>query len=135
MAYLGAIGTAKIIDCPKILDVWAASNADAVPKMSPGHRTIKRHLSYWLVNYFEDMAGYISGTVSEEGTPVDKAMVQLFHKRTGICLARTWSAADGSFQFNHLPAADTGQYFVVAHDVPGGTNYKAVIVDQLTPYA
>jgi len=91
--------------------------------------------AWWLssdVMPLQDMTGFISGTVMEEGTAVGNSLVQLFHKDTGVCLGRTFSASDGSFMFDNLSADEVGAYFVVAHDVPGGTNYKAVILDQLT---
>lgn len=136
MAYLGSIGIAKVIDCPYILDVWAATHAAAVVTDKPILRVCKKALAYWLPNPIGiDSSGYISGTVTEAGTPIANSMVQVFNKQTGLCLGRTYSASDGTFRFDDLPSSDSAQYFVVAHDVPGGTNYKAVIVDQLTPHA
>lgn len=135
MAALGAIGfTRGKLDIKRVLDVWAATHAAHGSTLVDCQRVI-RPLPWWAEYgsmLSHNMTGYLSGTVMEEGYPVANSMVQLFHKGTGLCLAKTRSASDGTFRFDNLSADESAAYFVVAHDVPGGTNYKAVIMDQLT---
>lgn len=80
-------------------------------------------------------AGLITGSVKEKAaqasTP-NRALVrrvQLFSAQTNLLVAETWSAADGSYRFDHL---DPDQHFtVVAHDHEH--HYRAVIADRLQP--
>lgn len=80
-------------------------------------------------------AGLIIGSVKEKAAQsgtLNRALVrrvQLFSAQTNLLVAETWSAADGSYRFDHL---DPDQRFtVVAHDHE--RHYRAVIADRLQP--
>lgn len=79
------------------------------------------------------MAGYFSGTVTENGSAVSFARVFVFHRKTGICTTATWTDASGNFAATGLDDLDSLNYFVVALDPDGGTQYNAIIFDRLTP--
>lgn len=69
--------------------------------------------------------GTISGTVSENGTPV-QTTVRVYLRSTGVLIEETTSAADGSFSFM---LDDSNEYYVIALDTP----YNALIFDKVVP--
>jgi hypothetical protein len=78
--------------------------------------------------------GRIAGTVKEAGSPFDLAVVRrvrLHRKVNGMLIREQWSAADGTYAFNHI--VRTQLYYVVSFDHLG--NYNAVIKDGVTPEA
>jgi hypothetical protein len=84
----------------------------------PGHRNI----------HAGSGAGRVSGTTTINNVPGAR-VVRLFHKKTAVLVAQTWSAPDGAYSFTGLdPSAE---YFAVAHDHL--RTYNAVVQDMLTP--
>lgn len=72
----------------------------------------------------------ITGTVTELGA-AGAYRVRLFDRPTALCLRETWSAADGSYAFNHIAYQPNG-YFAVAFDY-GASPLNAAIADLITP--
>ena len=58
-------------------------------------------------------AGYIAGTVSVAGLPAARHVV-LRHRRSGIAVQTTFSAADGTYRFDNLDPAH--EYDVIVQD-------------------
>jgi hypothetical protein len=80
------------------------------------------------------MAGAIIGKVSENGGgAVSGAVVRLYLRSTGALLASTTTNSVGYYWFTALDHTDTANFFVVAFDPAGGTQYNAEILDLLTP--
>jgi len=75
--------------------------------------------------------GHISGTVLVKGTPDAPTVrnVRLHRQLDGVAVAERFSAADGTYSFDHIDA--TLRYHVVAFDYEH--NFRAVIADNLTP--
>lgn len=74
----------------------------------------------------------ISGTVTENGSPLSGITVVLLD--SGIvprALQRQVTDGSGNYAFNGL--TNGAEYSVVAYDPSGGTNYKALIYDKVTP--
>jgi hypothetical protein len=72
----------------------------------------------------------IKGVVDELGI-VGRYRVRLFDRRSARCIRETWSAADGSYEFDWIAYRDKG-YFIVAYD-HGENPLNAAIVDLITP--
>lgn len=72
----------------------------------------------------------VTGTVDELGV-AGRYRVRLFDRISGRILRETWSAADGTYAFNHLAYRAEG-YFAVAHD-HGASPQNAAIADLITP--
>lgn len=77
--------------------------------------------------------GAISGTVTENGTPVSHAAVRLYYRQTGQLISSAWSAADGTFSFSELESGDSAGYYVIAFDPDGGMQHNAIVFDRMTP--
>lgn len=79
----------------------------------------------------EDGGSYrVRGTITEDGAVANRR-VRLFNRVDGRLLRETWSAADGSYQFNRIAYRAQG-YIVIVHD--HGSNPKnAAIADLVTP--
>lgn len=75
--------------------------------------------------------GVIAGTVKEAGSPdlPVKRRVRLYRKQDGVLIKETWSAADGTYQFDRI--AQGILYYVISFDHTG--NFNAVIKDSITP--
>lgn len=138
MAALGAIAITRTLRTPRILDIWAASSAQAVSTVTPRLQCCKTSRSWWLSSPSYAANGYISGFVVDDGGAIPNCLVQLFHKQTGICLGRAFSATDGSFRFDDLSTQDSKEYFAVAHDAalaPGAeTNFQDDTAIVWTPH-
>ncbi len=132
MAALGSIGVAWQLDWPRILDVAAASGVGGTVKPYPLLQDTRRNIAYWRPspNLTADANSYLSGVVRDQGVNVPNVLVQLFHKKTGLCLGATYSASDGSFRFDGLSTDDARQYFAVAHDVPGESPSSNNFIDE-----
>jgi len=79
----------------------------------------------------QDGGGYrMAGTVDELGV-VGSYRVRLFDRKSARCIREVWSAADGSYVFNHLADRPNG-YFVIAYD-HGDAPLNAAIGDLITP--
>lgn len=74
----------------------------------------------------------LAGTVSRLGA-VGVYRVHLYDHASGMLLAETWSAADGSYAFEGLDYRPNG-YYAVAYDHTGAP-LNAAIADLLTPVA
>lgn len=72
----------------------------------------------------------ISGVITVEDVPASRR-VRLYLRDSGILMAETWSAADGSYSFSNVDGAY--EYFVVAHDHT--RTFNAVVQDMLTEVA
>lgn len=83
-------------------------------------------------NYYFGGSYRIAGTVTEMGVP-GPYRVRLFHRASALCLAETWSTADGAYVFNNL-AGTSNDYFAVAYD-HGDNPLNAAIADLITPEA
>lgn len=79
-----------------------------------------------------DLSGTLVGSITESGTPIPNAVVHLYFRTSGVLIGRTFSAADGSYSFSGLDPT-TSQYYVVALDPAGGTQYNDQIKSLLTP--
>ena len=80
---------------------------------------------------YTNQSGVIRGTITELGTPVPGVKVLLYYRPTGVLIGRTWTDADGFYEFTNLiPEA---LYSVVAQDVAGGTQYNDQIKAIITP--
>jgi hypothetical protein len=95
------------------------------------------HTLPWYATYgspaqaYPNQSGIIRGIVTELGTPVANVKVLLYYRPTGVMIGRTWTNANGEYQFNNLiPEA---LYSVVAQDVSGGTQYNDQIKAIITP--
>lgn len=118
------------------LSVYAATNAAAT-----GARTSLVASGSWLVYTRGALAsgsyiinptlGYIAGTVTELTVPVANAMVVAYDRRSLLPVAKTFSNADGTFQFKSIFDVAYRDYFVVAFDPEGGTSYNALIYDKV----
>lgn len=76
--------------------------------------------------------GTISGIVTAATVPVNLCAVTLHWEKSGECIGRTWTDKTGYYEFTGLdPSLDT--YFVVYHDLPGGTVYNHKVLAKLTP--
>lgn len=74
----------------------------------------------------------ISGTVKQNGTPVQR-MVRAYHRKTGQCLGETLSAAgSGAFSINALGWTDEC-YVVAFDDLTQSPDYNAQIFDLVIP--
>lgn len=80
---------------------------------------------------YPNQSGIIRGTVTELGTPVQGVKVLLYFRPTGILIGRTWTDADGFYEFTNL--IPDALYSVVAQDVAGGTQYNDQIKAIITP--
>ncbi len=82
----------------------------------------------YLGDHFTYGAGYISGIITEKGTPDTPVArkVRLHRKIDGLVQATTWSAADGTYEFRPIPM---GEYYVVSFDHLD--NFNAVIRDSI----
>lgn len=81
---------------------------------------------------FLPVGGVLSGVVQTSGVADAGYTVRLYHRPSGQKIDETHTDSAGAFSFSTcLDSADTGNYFVVAHDLAGGFN--AVIIDLLTP--
>ena len=69
-------------------------------------------------------AGYIAGTVTVNTAPAAR-WVLLRHRRSGLAVATTFSAADGTYQFDRLDPAE--EYDVIVRD------YARVYKDYIEP--
>ena len=69
----------------------------------------------------------IAGSVKVEGEPA-RRRPRLYKRASGFLVAETESAADGTFEFLHIPP---GRYTVMAVDP--GRNFNAVVVDDVAP--
>jgi hypothetical protein len=78
-------------------------------------------------------AGKIAGTVREGATPVAACTVRLYDRTTGNLISSQSTGAYGEFLFSALDETQTENFFVVALDPAGGTQYNAMIYDRLTP--
>ena len=78
-------------------------------------------------------AGKIAGTVREGATPVAACTVRLYDRTTGALISSQSTGTYGEFLFSALDETQTENFFVVALDPAGGTQYNAMIYDRLTP--
>lgn len=78
-------------------------------------------------------AGKIAGTVREGATPVAACTVRLYDRSTGALISSQTTGTYGEFLFASLDETQTENFFVVALDPAGGTQYNAMIYDRLTP--
>lgn len=73
---------------------------------------------------------YIVGTVTVAGTPAAR-QVRLRHRRSGIAVQTTFSAADGTYRFDALDPAE--EYDVIVVDY--ARSYKDYIEPAVVPTA
>lgn len=83
-----------------------------------------------LQNSYE---GKIAGVVLEGATPVPQAKVGVFYRRDMHLIRTTRTNQYGVFVFTQLEEALGDNYFVVALDPDGGTQYNAIVFDRLSP--
>ena len=74
--------------------------------------------------------GQISDAIDKEGT-AGSYRLRLYHRATGKLLRQTWSAADGSYTFDHIAEESEG-YFIVGFD-HGASPVQAGVGDLITP--
>ena len=72
--------------------------------------------------------GYIDGVVTVDGQPASRP-VRVYDRETGVLVAETTSAADGTYQVDGL--AGDREYIVVAIDT--ARVHNAVVQDRITP--
>lgn len=109
MADLGSIGRGVVTsDCVRF------------PLYAVG--TVDRQLS---------LLGVIEGNVTENGTPIADALIHLFWRSSMQCIGRTWTDANGDYQFTGLDTSKT--YVVIAQDKAGGTQYNDQIRALVAP--
>lgn len=72
--------------------------------------------------------GYIAGTVTVEGVPASRP-VRVYDRETGVLVAETTSAADGSYLVDGL--AGNREYVVLAVDT--ARVHNAVVQDRIVP--
>lgn len=114
MADLGTLATADLFELTgKMVAGWAASPT------APLAAAI-------------DTTGTLSGLVTEGGTGVPFCVVRLYYRPTGQMIAQTHSDSGGLFTFTGLQVG-VADYYVLALDPDGGTQYNAVIFDRLSP--
>ena len=77
--------------------------------------------------------GKIAGVVLEGATPVPSCTVRLYDRPTGALLSSEVTGVHGNFLFSGLDETLTTNYFVVAFDPDGGTQYNAIVFDRLSP--
>lgn len=102
-----------------ILNVWGSSG-----------KPIRSIFAYHLSG-IRGGAGSISGTVMENGTPVQR-WVRLYYRPSGELVSQVKSGSDGSYQFTDLESG-VADYVVVALDDNAGEVYNALIADRITP--
>ena len=73
--------------------------------------------------------GYIAGTVTVSGNPAVRN-VYLCHRATGVLVAKTRSAEDGSYRFDRINTEE--EFFALATDATEDA-YNAAVADMLTP--
>jgi len=145
MADQGTIGIAISHD-PLVYatpNYWSASAASGYV----ANRAFQKPLPVWKGTNFTgvidangqpgllgtDTNGLLSGTVTVNGTPVQNAWVLVYYRQTGQLIARTRSAADGTWS---LRMFETGQalYHIVALTPDAYVNtYNSLIYDQVLP--
>ncbi len=111
MAHLGAIG-------------WAYKMRQylrPIPNPSGGAPTLST-----------PAAGKIAGVVREGATPVAGAKIHLYYRANGQRVASAYSNQYGAFMFRDLDQTLLENYFIVALDPDGGTQYNAQVYDRLT---
>lgn len=76
--------------------------------------------------------GALTGYVLDGGSPVSRCMVRVYHRASGALIRSVLTANDGSFSVPGLDPTPSKEYFAVAFDPEGGTQYNAMIFDRLT---
>jgi hypothetical protein len=129
MADLGAVGVA-------VQKVWrrvvaAHASPPSARATSPSKRT---YVVFWdgFSRVSTSTAGALTGVVEESGTPIARAMVRVYHRPSGALIRSVLTESDGSFSLPGLDPTDTQNYFAIAFDPTGGTQYNALIFDRLT---
>lgn len=75
----------------------------------------------------------IYGQVLEDGAPI-VAMVRAYLRSSGAFVAEEWSSTSGEFVFSAYPEFDDGiEFYVIALDPDGGSEYNALIFDRVVP--
>jgi hypothetical protein len=135
VANLGTLSTRNISQTPYIyrLPVWLATNAVRSGTVNRSVTPYKRYFAYPLGASFtaEVVDGSMSGTVTENGLPVANAVVMAFERFNGLCVARVYSKADGTFVLPTVFTKSDRHYFVVAFDPEGGVSYNALVYDKI----
>jgi hypothetical protein len=73
--------------------------------------------------------GYVAGIVTAESVPVSRP-VRLYDRLSGVLVAETLSAADGSYTISGVAA--NREYLVLAYD-PTTNRWNAAPADRITP--
>lgn len=91
------------------------------------------YVPFWNANNLAAIGtGVLSGVVNDSAVPVPRCMVRLYYRPTGVLIRSAFTDAAGAFVFTALDPTDMQNYFVIAFDPAGGTQYNAIIFDRLT---
>jgi hypothetical protein len=129
MADLGAIAVSYPALRRQVLVTHAVP-----PAAFASQATRRTYVVFWdgVASLSTDSTGSLSGVVEEAATPLSRCMVRVYYRPTGTLIRSAVTEADGSFELPGLNPGDVQNYFVVAFDPAGGTQYNALIFDRLT---
>lgn len=85
-----------------------------------------------VVSLSTPTAGKIAGVVKEGAAPIPAAQVALYYRPNKRLVASQRANQWGVFLFQDLDQTEIDNYFVVAFDPDGGTQYNALVYDRLT---
>lgn len=94
-----------------------------VPLLSSARNSRRRGVS---------LAGSLSGSVLESGTPVPNCVVRCYERTSGLLAAEVKTDANGLFSIPGMQRL-SDDYYVIALDPDGGAVYNALIFDRVVP--
>lgn len=106
--------------------------------IAPVMEKLYKRAPYWAASPTKPVAasvdsnGTLSGAVKEAGVAVPYAVVRLYYRPNGILIDQALCDASGLFSFSGIEEG-VSDYYVIALDPDGGTQYNAVIFDRLSP--
>lgn len=129
MADLGAVAIARPALRRRVIVTYTAPPTGKTA--TPNRRT---YVVFWdgLVSVTKSTVGALSGVVEESAVPLSRCMVRVYYRPSGQLIRSVLTAANGSFTVPGLDPTDTQNYFAIAFDPAGGTQYNAIIFDRLT---
>lgn len=77
-----------------------------------------------------DVSGTLSGKVQVESVATPNILVRLHYRPTGAVIQQKYSDASGNWSFEGLEAS-SNDYYVIAIDPDGGTQYNIVVYDRI----
>lgn len=88
---------------------------------------------YTLPVALGDNNGSISGVVSEVSAgAVPSCLVRLYYRPTGYLVSQQYTNTSGAYAFTGLDSTDLANYYVIALDPDGGTQYNIAALDRMT---